>query len=370
MFVIIILTLFVIVFWAAFEQAGSSLNLFAKNRTNRSVPVSSSMGVLIKNEYQSDLKSAIKEVEKTEKAIKEVFVPSEEKENVRETLMQRMKRLLTFKQSEEKKESTLEQLFEKAENRPYTDPVYTQNLLEMSVFLMPSLQKDEGKEESSNKKPEDKLETLTGLLKAYPEKKKELEKYIAIAKKHDSEAVSFTFPATWYQSANPLFIVIFAPLFILLWSFLAKRGIEPSTPMKFAMGILLVSIGFFLMIPGAIEAKNGGSAAPYWLLLSYIFASWGELCLSPVGLSMVSKLAPVRYASVFMGVWFLSSSVAYLTAGELAARFGHDGALTLCFGEAGGLADFFLLLGILPAVIGFIALFMVPTLKKKMHGIK
>ena len=379
MFVILILTLFVVGFWAAFEQAGSSLNLFAKNRTSRAVPVAVAenvpliKGQLIQNEYRDDLETAVKEIEKTEKAIKEVFIPGEKKV-VQETMSQRFWRLLSFRDTNEKKVS-VEELLAQAEKRPFNDPIYNQNLLEMSVLLTEKPKADDNAENAaatpaSKEKPENKLETLTGLLKDYPEKKQELDKRVGIASKRNADETSFTFPATWYQSANPLYIVIFAPLFIMLWSFLAKRGIEPSTPLKFAMGILLLSVGFFLMIPAAIEAKHGGAAAPYWLLLSYIFASWGELCLSPVGLSMVSKLAPARYASVFMGVWFLSSSVAYLTAGELAARFGHDGALTLCFGEAGGLADFFLLLGVAPAVIGIIALCMVPTLKKKMHGIR
>jgi len=350
MFVIVILSLFVFAFWAAFEQAGSSLNLFAKNRTNRAITASSSMGVLIENEYRDDLQSAIKEIEKTEKTIKEIFVPGEV---ITETWSQRFSRLLTIKISEEQKEPA-ENLLVQADD--------------FFVNFESHLAEWNAKAEGLDVKQKTRFDEAMGTLM---EKQDDLKKQVEVTNKvHDSGKSRFTFPATWYQSANPLYIVIFAPLLLLLWGFLRKFGIEPSTPMKFALGILLLSIGFFLMVPGAIEAKRTGAALPHWLLLSYIFASWGELCVSPVGLSMVSKLAPARYASMFMGVWFFSSSMAYLVAGGLAASFGKDGALNLCYGEAGGLADFFLLLGIVPAIVGIVALLMVPVLKKKMHGIK
>jgi dipeptide/tripeptide permease len=179
-----------------------------------------------------------------------------------------------------------------------------------------------------------------------------------------------TFPATWYQSVNAMCVVIFIPLFMIMWGILARLGIEPSTPTKFAIGLLLVSVSFVVMIPGAIEAKaSGGKAAFYYLLACYLLATWGELCLSPIGLSMVSKLSPARYASQFMGVWFLASSLSYLAAGYMASYFGSGEGVTLFFGPEGGLADFFLVMAVIPAIVGFIALGMASTLKKKMHGI-
>jgi POT family proton-dependent oligopeptide transporter len=124
------------------------------------------------------------------------------------------------------------------------------------------------------------------------------------------------------------------------------------------------------MIPGAIQAaQTGGNAAAYWLVACYLFATWGELCLSPVGLSMVTKLAPVRYASLFMGFWFLASAAAYWLAGYCAAVFAAGEGVSILFGRENGLADFFLLLAIIPAVIGLIALMLAPMLKKRMHGI-
>jgi len=365
MFVIGILTLFVVAFWMAFEQAGSSLNIFAKTQTNRNVPVSSRMGVLIPNEYRDDLEAAVKEVERSEEEIKKILNPGIDAETElhkaeRELFSHRLKRLFpvqrlsSFFASEEKERTPAEDLLEQAAARPDGDPAFTTDLL---VF--------------ANDAEKKQIAELTSSLEKYKEKRVELQKQVELTGQiHTPDKTSFTFPASWYQSINPLFVVAFAPLFILFWSFLAKRGIEPSTPMKFAIGILLLSIGFFLMIPGAIDAHHtNGKAWVFWLGLCYLFCTWGELCLSPVGLSMVSKLAPARYASVFMGIWFLSSSVALLLAGEMAARFGTGEGLHIIFGKDGGMADFFLLLGIIPAVIGVIALLMVPTLKKKMHGI-
>jgi POT family proton-dependent oligopeptide transporter len=178
------------------------------------------------------------------------------------------------------------------------------------------------------------------------------------------------FPAAWYQSVNAIFIVIFAPIFTLMWNFLYRFGIEPSTPVKFALGLLLVAASFFVMIPGAIQsAQTSGNAAAYWLLACYLCATWGELCISPVGLSMISKLAPARYATIFMGIWFLASASAYWLAGFCAAVFATGDGISIFFGKENGLADFFLLLAIIPAVIGLIALALAPMLKKRMHGI-
>lgn len=370
MFVIVILTLFVIAFWMAFEQAGSSLNIFAKTQTNRAVASSTVENVpfadypMIENEYRDDLEAAIKEVERSEEEIKEIVnrgTDEEEELHVaeREKMEHRIRRLIPFlserKSEEDETKTSAEILLAQADQRPVNDPAFMKNLL---VF--------------ANDAEKEQIKELTTGLEKYKEKRVELKKQIELTNDiHNPDKSSFTFPASWYQSINPLFVVAFAPLFIVFWGFLAKRGIEPSTPMKFAMGILLLSIGFFLMMPAAIQAEHSnGKAFAFWLVLCYLFATWGELCLSPVGLSMVSKLAPARYASVFMGIWFLSSSVAYLFAGELAARFGTGEGLNIIFGKEGGMADFFFLLGIIPAVIGFIALCMVPTLKKKMHGIK
>ena len=179
---------------------------------------------------------------------------------------------------------------------------------------------------------------------------------------------SGTFPATWYQSVNPLAIVIFAPIFSWLWIFLARRGIHLSTPVKFAMGLLLLSIGFAAMIPASLQAQSGKLAGPHWLLLVYLLATWGELCLSPVGLSMVTRLSPPRYVSLMMGIYFLSNFVANLGAGyaaAFAAGIEKRGGL----GILGGQADFFILTTAVPLAVAAVVLALSPTLKRMMHGL-
>ena len=175
------------------------------------------------------------------------------------------------------------------------------------------------------------------------------------------------FPATWYQAVNPAAIIIFAPVFAWLWVFLSERGRNPSTPMKFALGLWLLGLAFLAMVFGAMEARDG-LAGPHWLLITFVVYTWGELCLSPVGLSMVSKLAPIRLQSLLMGVWFFSYSIANL-AGGLLARY----SVKLEAGEAtfliDGLPGFYLLLVVVPVLTGVLIWIISPTLRRWMHGI-
>jgi POT family proton-dependent oligopeptide transporter len=176
------------------------------------------------------------------------------------------------------------------------------------------------------------------------------------------------FPATWYQSANPIAIIVFAPLFALLWPWLGRRGRNPSTPMKFAIGLWLLGLAFLAMVLGAMEASREGLAGPHWLLITYIVYTWGELCLSPIGLSMVTKLAPLHLQSLMMGVWFFSFSLANLLAGFI-ARF----SVLLERGEwtfvVDGLAGFYLLLVVVPIGIGVLMVALTPLLRRWMHGV-
>jgi POT family proton-dependent oligopeptide transporter len=125
-------------------------------------------------------------------------------------------------------------------------------------------------------------------------------------------------PALWYQSINSLFIIICAPMFAALWVGMAKRGMELSSPAKFALGLLLAGIGFAVMIPPANSVVSSGGAlkvSSWWLTVSYFFQTLGELSLSPVGLSSMTKLSPRRYVGQMMGIWFLAASVGNLIAG-------------------------------------------------------
>ena len=125
-------------------------------------------------------------------------------------------------------------------------------------------------------------------------------------------------PATWFQSINSAFVVLLAPLFAALWTKLGARRRNPSSPFKFTLGLLFAGAGFFVMIFAA-RAVAGGAAkvSAMWLVGSYFFQTVGELCLSPVGLSSMTKLSPRRYAGQMMGVWFLAASLGNLIAGQV-----------------------------------------------------
>ncbi len=154
------------------------------------------------------------------------------------------------------------------------------------------------------------------------------EKYI------DREVGSFVVPTEWFQSVNPLLIVILAPLLTVLWRWLGQRGKEPSIPVKMSMGMVLLGLGF-LVLYGAVCARGGDSAdesvkaSILFILFTYLFHTLGELCLSPIGLSMVSKLAPVKLASLMMGVWLLSSFFANILGGWVSSHISDVGAGTI-----------------------------------------
>ncbi|MCL4784886.1 MAG: MFS transporter, partial [Bryobacterales bacterium] len=118
---------------------------------------------------------------------------------------------------------------------------------------------------------------------------------------------------------NALFIIALAPVFAWLWIWLGSK--EPSSPTKFACGLLFVSLGFAVMILAALAAGNGTLVSPMWLVVTYLLHTIGELCLSPVGLSAMTKLAPERVTGLVMGVWFLGPSIANYISGRLAGFY-------------------------------------------------
>ncbi|CAM2065928.1 Peptide MFS transporter [Sulfidibacter corallicola] len=179
---------------------------------------------------------------------------------------------------------------------------------------------------------------------------------------------NFEIPASVFQSVNSLFILLYAIPFSMLWIWLAERDKEPSTPFKFGLGIAQVGLGFVCLWYGATTAKDGGQVAMVWLILGYMFHTTGELCVSPVGLSMVTKLSPQRITGLMMGMWFLFTAFAnnlagiiakFTTGGEAAEAGSGVMAYGSVFGTVAGLAFGF----------GFFVLVIAPLLKKGMHGI-
>src|SRR6185369_11546912 len=135
----------------------------------------------------------------------------------------------------------------------------------------------------------------------------------------DCRIFGFSFPASWFQSVQPIFVIALAPVFAWLWLAMGPR--EPSSPAKFALGLLSGGLAFAILVPAANMVVGGAKVGPYWLIATYLLQTLGELCLSPVGLSAMTKLAPVRAAAFMMGIWFLSTSIGNWLAGKAASMY-------------------------------------------------
>ncbi|MDA3894030.1 MAG: peptide MFS transporter [Salinivirgaceae bacterium] len=177
---------------------------------------------------------------------------------------------------------------------------------------------------------------------------------------------NFEIPATWFQSVNAIFIVIFAPLFSLLWVKLSKFKLNPNTPMKFVWGMLLLSFGFVIMAIANRVSQAGGEitkVSPLWLVMVFMMHTFGELCLSPIGLSMVTKLSPVKLVSTMMGVWMGSFAAGNFVASQMKAiSIWLEGAL-------GQEVPVFWFIASETAVAALILLTLTPWLKRMMKGI-
>ncbi|MGK7396196.1 MAG: peptide MFS transporter [Candidatus Cyclobacteriaceae bacterium M3_2C_046] len=175
----------------------------------------------------------------------------------------------------------------------------------------------------------------------------------------DRSVFGWEIPAAIFQSLNPMFIILLAPLMSSLWTYLGRKGKDPITPKKMALGLILLGVGFLFMV-GAVMQQAGDltvKSSLFWLVMAYFLHTVGELCLSPIGLSMVTKLAPVKLVALFMGVWFLANAAANKLAGVVGAMVVDVGPLALF----GGIAVTIILFGIILWTISGI-------LKKMMHG--
>ncbi len=137
----------------------------------------------------------------------------------------------------------------------------------------------------------------------------------------ESGALVDEIPASYFQSINAIAIVIFAPLFSMLWTFLGKRNAEPASPFKQSIGLFLLAVGYAVIAVGVDGISPSTKLSMMWLISLYTIHTFGELCLSPIGLSMVNKLAPLKFASLLMGVWFLSTAAANKFAGTLSSYY-------------------------------------------------
>jgi len=169
-------------------------------------------------------------------------------------------------------------------------------------------------------------------------------------------------PATWFAILNSLFIIMFAPLFSRWW----ESKYNPSAAMKYGIGLILLGLGFAFIAYGAMDIPSGAKTASVgmiFLIMAYLFHTMGELCISPVGLSYLSKLVPPRMIGFMFGVWYLAIAVGQKAAGTM-------GGMIDKISEQYSLSTFFLIFTLIPVVVGLISIVLNPLLKKLMHGVR
>lgn len=187
----------------------------------------------------------------------------------------------------------------------------------------------------------------------------------------DRDILGWEMPASWIQSFNPFFVVILAAIMPGVWGSLNKRGMEPSSPSKQAIGLLLLSLGYLVICFGVKDVQPGIKVSLIWLTGLYFIHTMGEICLSPIGLSMVNKLTPVRFASLMMGIWYLSNATANKFAGILSGLYPEPGKVKTLLGfQIETMYDFFMVFVIMSAVASLILFLLSKKLQKMMHGVE
>jgi POT family proton-dependent oligopeptide transporter len=173
-------------------------------------------------------------------------------------------------------------------------------------------------------------------------------------------------PASFFQSLNSTYVVLFAPVFAWLWIKLGKH--EPSSPTKMAIGLLLLSLGYLWISVGVNNIEPGMKVTMIWLAGLYMLHTWGELCLSPIGLSLVNKLAPLKLASLLMAVWFLANAFANKLAGQLSALYPENKTTSFLGYEMHNMYDFFMLFVVLSGLASLILFLLTKWLQKMMNS--
>ena len=193
----------------------------------------------------------------------------------------------------------------------------------------------------------------------------------------DRNILGWEVPPSMFQSLNAFFIFTLAPFFAFLWLALSKRNIEPSTPLKFAIGIMFVGLGFLALVYG-MNNSNGIKTGVIWIMIIYLLHTVGELCLSPVGLSSVTKLAPQRIVGLMMGMWFFASAAGNFVAGLIAKATASDGMdeiqesgeeILFSINQKAAFVDVYTNVGFIALAVGIVLALASPILKKGMHGI-
>lgn len=175
-------------------------------------------------------------------------------------------------------------------------------------------------------------------------------------------------PAEWFQSIGAVMVVTLAPLFAGLWNFLSRRNKNPGQPLKLALGLMFVGLGYVFMVFGSLGTSETVRASAFWLTATYFVHTVGELCISPTGLSFVAKNAPLKFSSLLMGIFFLSNFVANKLGGQIAGQIKKvaSGEVKMPW-HFGGHADFFLFFVVLSIAAGILILIFVPVLNRMLR---
>ncbi|MBL19755.1 MAG: MFS transporter [Flavobacteriaceae bacterium] len=191
--------------------------------------------------------------------------------------------------------------------------------------------------------------------------------YVSIYKtKIDISSEVLEIPASWFSSLNSFFIIVFAPIFSLIWAKLSKFGKNPSGPMKFALGLFVLGLGYVALAYGSYDILPGAKTASVsilWLILAYLFHTLGELCLSPVGLSYISKLSPKRLVGFMFGIWFFASAIGNFMSHKLGSYIDEISTET-------SMSSFFMIFFVAPTVMALILVILNKPLTRMMHGMQ
>ncbi|MBO9664596.1 oligopeptide:H+ symporter [Dokdonella sp.] len=176
----------------------------------------------------------------------------------------------------------------------------------------------------------------------------------------------WTFPNAWFQSVNSLAIIALAPIIAVIWVWMGRRNVEPSIPRKFGLGLIFNGLAFLLLMFALSSLVSDAGKIPFWtLFMVYVIQSVGELCLSPIGLSMVTKLAPLRLVGFGMGGWFLSTGIGNNLSGIFAGHVSGEGGMTVESALGGYTFGFWALVG-----AGVLLFLIAPLINRLMHGVR
>lgn len=340
MFAVMIIALLIIFFWASFEQAGGSMSIFAKDYTQRvlsgnAANIFNIIDVLITVIPVAIISWVLYLLFK--KTIKKYFVSN----MILALCFCLIWGLIYFKIKTNFSTYSYEVNYETSESTKIREAIdFSDN---EKIFIIDVDKKGKNFKYLSAEKAKNVPERIEA----------------TVVRKLENE---IEIPVTWFLILNSLFIIAFAPLFSKWW----ESKYNPSPAFKYAIGLFLLGIGFAFLSFGAGAIPKGAHTASVsllWLVMAYLFHTLGELCVSPVGLSYVSKLVPARMVAFMFGVWYLALAIGNKLSGVL-------GGLIDPITEEYSIGTFFLIFTFVPIVIGIIAIVLNPLLKRLMHGVK